>query len=84
MLQVELCDTDADVVGTLFEDTRDRRRLPGDGVQDLTGLVDVLRRTGFDGPWGVEMLSADFRELALDDGLRRAHAAACAVLARQP
>jgi len=45
------------VIGTLFEDTVDRRLFCGEGAFDLTGLGQVLRDLGFDGPWGVEILS---------------------------
>lgn len=79
---VELDDADADVVGTLFEDTRDHRRYCGEGAFDLPGLVRVLRDTGFDGPWGVEALSAEHRATPLGQGLARARDAALAVLTR--
>lgn len=48
---VELNDAAEQVVGTLFEDTVERRILCGEGSFDLRGLVAVLRDTGFDGPW---------------------------------
>ena len=73
LMSVELDDADHEPVGTLFEDTRDRRRYPGEGSFDLRGFVDVVRGTGFTGPWGVEILSDEHRGLALDQGLRRAH-----------
>ncbi len=79
---VELNDADPHVVGTLFEDTVHRRRLPGEGCFDLDGLVSVLAATGFEGPWGVEMLSDEFRAGPLDDALRRAHDTTLAVLRR--
>ena len=69
---VELNDADAEVVGTLFEDTRDRRRFPGEGAFDVPGFIDSLRRLGWAGPWGIEMLSTEFRALGLRDGLARA------------
>ena len=53
---VELNDAAAQVIGTLFEDTVERRLLCGEGSFDLRGLVAVLRGTGFDGPWGVEIV----------------------------
>jgi sugar phosphate isomerase/epimerase len=60
---VELNDAAAEVVGTLFEDTVDRRLLCGDGSFDLPGLITLLRDKGFDEPWGVEILSSSFRQL---------------------
>ncbi|GAA1805929.1 MULTISPECIES: sugar phosphate isomerase/epimerase family protein [Brevibacterium] len=69
---VELCDADAEVVGTLFEDTRDNRRLIGEGVQDVAGFVETMRAIGFAGPWGVEILSAEHRQRPLREGLELA------------
>ena len=57
-----------EVVGTLFEDTVERRLLCGEGSFDLRGLVAVLRDKGFDGPWGVEILSSSFRQLPVQPG----------------
>ena len=77
---VELDDAAADVVGTLFEDTVDRRLLCGEGCFDLPALVNLLRDKGFDGPWGVEILSASFRKLPVRDALEIAAKSALAVL----
>ena len=77
---VELDDAAADVVGTLFEDTVDRRLICGDGVFDLTGLVRALRDLGFDGPWGVEILSTSYRALPVAQALKLAAKSALAVL----
>ncbi|GAA0297859.1 TIM barrel protein [Kineococcus aurantiacus] len=78
VVAVELDDADADPVGTLFEDTRDRRRYCGEGAQDVRGFVDVLRRVGFRGPWGVEILSEEHRAQDLGSGLARARRTALA------
>ena len=77
---VELDDAASEVIGTLFEDTVDRRLLCGGGAFDLTGLVQVLRDLGFDGPWGVEILSTSYRALPVDQALKRAADSALAVL----
>lgn len=69
---VELNDADDEVVGTFFEDTRDRRRFPGEGAFDVPGFIRSMRRLGWQGPWGVEMLSTEYRALDLDAGLVRA------------
>jgi sugar phosphate isomerase/epimerase len=71
---VELNDADATVVGTLFEDTVDRRRYCGEGVFDLAGIISALRTAGWSGPWGVEILSTEHRRL--DVRQAAAHAAA--------
>ena len=77
---VELDDAAVDVVGTLFEDTVDRRLLCGEGCFDLPALVSLLRDKGFNGPWGVEILSATFRQLPVRDALKIAAKSALAVL----
>jgi sugar phosphate isomerase/epimerase len=70
---VELNDADREVVGTLFEDTVDRRRYCGEGSFDLAGIITALRAAGWSGPWGVEILSAEHRRL--DVRQAAAHAA---------
>jgi sugar phosphate isomerase/epimerase len=77
---VELDDADEEVVGTLFEDTIHRRRLCGEGSFDLTGLVQTLRDVGWQGPWGVEIISDEFRRLPLDIALGVAYDAQVHVL----
>jgi sugar phosphate isomerase/epimerase len=77
---VELNDAAPEVIGTLFEDTVERRLLCGDGSFDLTGLIRVLRDKGFDGPWGVEILSATYRALPVGQALKLAAESALAVL----
>jgi sugar phosphate isomerase/epimerase len=54
---VELSDGAAVCQGTLFDDTFDRRLPPGTGEFDVPAFVAAVRATGFDGPWGVEVMS---------------------------
>jgi sugar phosphate isomerase/epimerase len=77
---VELDDADAQVVGTLFEDTVDNRMLCGEGTFDLRGLVATMRELDFDGPWGVEMLSTSYRVLPVVRALELAAGSALKVL----
>lgn len=77
---VELDDAADAVVGSLFEDTVDNRLLCGEGTFDLAGLVAVLRDLGFDGPWGVEILSRKFRALPVPEALKLAAESARSVL----
>lgn len=62
---VELCDARLEAIGTLFEDTRDRRTLVGQGAQDVVGFIGAMREAGFHGPWGVEILSTEHRQRPL-------------------
>ncbi|WP_243636798.1 sugar phosphate isomerase/epimerase [Rhodococcus sp. Eu-32] len=73
---IELDDADDEIVGSLFEDTMNNRLLCGEGSFDLTGLVSVLRDIGYEGTWGIEILSTEFRETPLDRALARAIASA--------
>lgn len=75
---VELNDAAAEVRGSLFEDTRDNRRLCGQGDQDVTGFIRALTSLGFNGPWGVEILSKEHRKLPVKEALRQAQATALA------
>ena len=72
IIGVELNDADAEVVGTLFEDTVHRRRYCGGGGFNLKGIIAALRTAGWTGPWGVEILSAEHRALPVREALRRA------------
>lgn len=69
---VELNDADGEVIGTLFEDTVDRRRYCGEGSFDLVGIITALRAAGWTGPWGVEILSTEHRRLDVRQGTAQA------------
>ncbi|MGM9473402.1 sugar phosphate isomerase/epimerase family protein [Pseudarthrobacter sp. YS3] len=80
---VELNDADEEIRGSLFEDTRDNRRLCGQGDQDVTGFIVALKSLGFSGPWGVEILSKEHRALPVQDALRAAYATTLACFPTQ-
>lgn len=67
---VELCDADKVMRGSITEDTMRHRRLCGEGDFDLPAFLRALGRTGYDGPYGVEILSDAFRALPLDEAAR--------------
>jgi sugar phosphate isomerase/epimerase len=77
----ELSDGAQDVVGNLFDDTFDRRLLPGRGEFDVAGFVSVVRQLGFDGPWGLEIMSTAQRALPVRQALENAIRAAREVFA---
>jgi sugar phosphate isomerase/epimerase len=62
---VELSDARAELVGTMIDDTLDRRLLCGEGDVDVVGFIRAVRSTGFTGPWGVEILSEEHRRRSL-------------------
>jgi sugar phosphate isomerase/epimerase len=72
---VELDDADEHVVGTLWEDTVNTRRLPGDGVFDVPAFIAAVHRAGYRGHWGVEIISAEHRQLPIREGLTCARSA---------
>ncbi|HWO45106.1 MAG TPA: sugar phosphate isomerase/epimerase family protein [Methylomirabilota bacterium] len=71
---VELDDADRSVVGTMLEDTLDRRRLCGEGALDVPSFIRSIRAAGFDGPWGVEILSDEHRQRSLHDQVTKSYA----------
>lgn len=79
---VELDDAAETVQGTLFEDTRDRRRFCGEGAFDLIGLIQALTDIGWNGPWGVEIISEEFRALDVTTALDRARRTAAEVIGK--
>jgi hypothetical protein len=81
-LGVELSDAHRDPVGSLFEDTRDRRTLLGHGQQDVAGFSRAMRQVGLAGPWGVEILSTEHRKRPLTDALTPARDSALDVFAQ--
>jgi sugar phosphate isomerase/epimerase len=80
IVAVELDDADAEVVGTLGEDTIDRRRYCGDGAFPLAAFLDAIRATGFNGCYVVEIISEEARSLALVDAAARAYDTSSALL----
>lgn len=78
---VELSDGDAEPVGTLFDDTFDRRLPPGRGAFDVPEFVRVVRGLGWTGSWGVEVMSDTTRAAPVGSVLHDCAAAARAVLA---
>lgn len=70
---VELSDADSGVVGSMFEDTAHRRRYCGEGSFRLVDFVSALRRAGWDGPWGIEILSDEHRSAAPTTAVQKAY-----------
>jgi sugar phosphate isomerase/epimerase len=70
---VELVDADADLVGSLWEDTIHNRRFCGSGSLDIPAFISAVERAGWSGPWGVEVVSDQVRAMSLADALRTAH-----------
>jgi sugar phosphate isomerase/epimerase len=72
LLGIELNDGTLQCPWDLHEDTINHRRLCGEGEFDVKGFVNRMLQAGYDGPWGVEVLSQDLRKLPLDEAATRA------------
>lgn len=58
---VEIDDGDAEQVGDGYSDTVLRRRLCGHGAFRIPEFITIVQDLGWDGPWGVEILSDEYR-----------------------
>lgn len=72
LFAVELDDAPAEPVGTIFDDTFDNRLVCGAGAFDVPAFIRAIRRTGFDGPWGVEVMSDSLRSRPVEVALKEA------------
>jgi sugar phosphate isomerase/epimerase len=81
IVALHLDDADAEVVGTLSEDTWKRRRVPGEGAFPLVDFIRMLDEIGVTAPYGVEVLSDELAELPPGEAARRAVSASRTVMA---
>jgi sugar phosphate isomerase/epimerase len=81
IVSTELDDAAETVVGTLLEDTINERLMPGEGVFDVVGFIRAIRATGYDGPWGIEVISRTQRARPMEEVVRDAVGAARAQFA---
>ncbi len=77
---VELSDAPPPQSTDLFLDTIHHRVLCGAGTFDVSGCIATLRKIGFTGPWGVEILSEAHRRRPLPEALADAHRTTMALL----
>ncbi len=80
ILGVQIDDADAEVRGSLLDDTLHHRRLPGQGSFDLDRFVRLLDDHGVSLPWSVEVLSDELHALEPQDAAAQAAAATLEVL----
>ena len=71
IIAAELCDAMMAMQGEITEDTMRHRKLCGEGEFDVPGFIGAMGRAGYDGPYGVEILSDEFRQLPLAEAVRR-------------
>lgn len=66
VLGVELNDGPAQKPADLHDHTVNHRQFCGDGEFDIPGFLDCLKQLGYTGPYGIEVLNAEWREKSLD------------------
>jgi sugar phosphate isomerase/epimerase len=69
---VELNDGTFTAPWSLHEDTVNHRRFCGEGEFDVKGFVECIRKAGYAGPWGIEVLSEELRRLPLQEATAHA------------
>ncbi len=60
---VELSDGQYENMPDPIDEVVNRRKLPGEGEFDIPGYVEACQHVGYEGPWGVEVLSEELRNL---------------------
>lgn len=75
VVAVEFNDGYIDTEMDFLEETINLRKLPGEGEFPISDWVSAVRETGFDGPWGLEILSEEFRRFSMNDAYPRAYEA---------
>ncbi len=74
----ELSDGQLADLPDLSDETLNHRRLPGEGELGVGRYVAAGQAAGYGGPWGVEVLSAELRNLPMQEMYRRAYRATAA------
>jgi len=67
LVSVELNDGTFEAPWSLHEDTVNHRRLCGEGEFDIKGFISSVKKAGYSGPWGIEVLSEELRKKPLDE-----------------
>ena len=62
----ELNDGTLECSWSLHEDTVYHRRLCGEGEFDVKGFIRAIQDAGYEGPWGIEVLSDELRKWPLE------------------
>jgi sugar phosphate isomerase/epimerase len=78
---VELSDGPYEYAEDRLDEVINRRQLPGEGEFPIVEYVSTFRELGYDGPWGVEVLSEELRNLPIEQIFDRAYETTSAQLA---
>lgn len=66
---------------TMNTETVEHRAFPGEGEFDMPGFLDAVAATGYDGPYGVEVINIENRSRSLDELVERAYRTSMAMFA---
>jgi sugar phosphate isomerase/epimerase len=72
LTSVELNDGTYEAPWSLFEDTINHRRFCGEGEFEVKRFIECVWKTGYTGPFGIEVLSQELRQKPLEEMTRRA------------
>jgi sugar phosphate isomerase/epimerase len=72
LISVELNDGTYEAPWSLFEDTINHRRFCGEGEFEVPRFIECVKKTGYTGPFGIEVLSQESRKLPLAEVTARA------------
>ena len=81
---VELSDGRYEDMPDPIDEVVNHRRLPGEGEFPIRRYVEACREVGYDGPWGVEVLSEDLRNRPIEEIFERAYETSVSQLAAEP
>ena len=70
---VELSDGHFEDMDDPVIETTQFRRLPGEGEFDIRGYVRACQEVGYQGPWGVEVLSKELDEQPMEEIFKRSY-----------
>jgi sugar phosphate isomerase/epimerase len=70
---VELSDGRIEYMDDPIDEVINHRKLPGEGEFDIPGYIEALGEAGYPGPWGVEVLSEELRNLPIEEEFDRAY-----------
>jgi sugar phosphate isomerase/epimerase len=70
---IKLNDGTFEAPWSLHENTVNHRRLCGEGEFDIKGFIALMRKAGYAGPWGIEVLSKDLRQKSLEELVKRSY-----------
>jgi sugar phosphate isomerase/epimerase len=58
---------------SFLEETINLRKLPGEGEFPISSWISALDEAGFEGPYGLEILSEEYRRFEPEEAYQRAY-----------